>query len=169
MDQNNYNGQGVPNDQTREPLPTFDYQQQPVNQQPAYQQPVYQQPVYQQPVYQQPVYQQPATQNIEENAGKAFGKSLAATIMAWFPVTSIIAIIMGAIGLKLSKANSEHASRLGVSAGGKNNAAKILGIVGLVSGIVMTVFWFIYIILIAALADAATSYSSSYSGGYYYY
>ena len=49
MDQNNFNGQGVQNEQTREPLPTFDYQQ------PTYQQPVYQQPVYQQPY--QPVQQ----------------------------------------------------------------------------------------------------------------
>ena len=147
MDQNNFNGQGVQNEQTREPLPTFDYQQ-PTYQQPTYQQPVYQQPVYQQP-YQPVAYAQPTNQTpqeITEKAGSAFGKSLAATIMAWFPITSIIAIIMGAIGLKLANSNNEHASRLGVSAGGKNVAAKILGIVGLVGGIVMTIFWPVYII-----------------------
>ncbi len=186
MDQNNFNGQGVQNDQTREPLPTFEQPvyQQPVYQQeqPVYQQPVYQQPVYQQeqpayqqyqqPVYQQPMYQQsvsPVSQEIEEKAGSAFGKGLAATIMAWFPITSIIAIILGSIGLKLANANNEHASRLGVSAGGKNVAAKILGIVGLVSGIVMTIFWVVYIIAIVAIVENANEVSNAVNDFYYHY
>ncbi len=88
---------------------------------------------------------------IDEYAGTAFGKGLAATIMAWFPVASIIAIITGSKALSAAKAAKELAENCGTSAGGKCVAAKILGKIGKIGGIVMTAFWGFYILLIAAI------------------
>lgn len=137
--------------------------QQPAYQEPAYQQPAYQQPAYQQPVYQQPAYQQPAYQQpvapaptscpaAEACASDAFGKGLAATIMAWFPVASIIAIAMGGKGLGLLEQAEAIAAQYGVSVGGKAIAAKILSKIGKIGGIAMTIFWgfYIFIIIVAA-------------------
>ena len=132
--------------------------QQPAYQEPAYQQPAYQQPAYQQPVYQQPVYQQPvapaptSAPAAQAYADEAFGKGLAATIMAWFPITSIIAIAMGGKGLGLLEQAEAIAAQYGVSAGGKAIAAKILSKIGKIGGIAMTIFWgfYIFIIIVAA-------------------
>ena len=133
---------------------TPDYQQ-PAYQEPAYQQPAYQQPVYQQPVYQQPVA--PAPTSVPAAAAcadEAFGKGLAATIMAWFPITSIIAIAMGGKGLGLLEQAEAIAAQYGVSAGGKAIAAKILSKIGKIGGIAMTIFWGVYFfIIIVALAS----------------
>ena len=77
----NYEQYTAGNEQ-REPLPTMDY--------PGY----------------TPVVEQPRPQNysqVTESANSAFGKGLAATIMAEFPVASLIAIFMGAAGLKKVK------------------------------------------------------------------
>lgn len=167
----NYDQQNNQQANQREPLPVFEkpaqpvYQQpvyqEPVNQQPVYQQPVYQQPVYQQPVYQQPVYQQPAYQQpayqqpipqLKELGDSAFGKGLAAAIMAEFPVTSIIAIIMGSKAQNLAAQAEAMAARYGVSAGGKCIAGKIMGKIGKIMGIVLTVFYaFYFLLLIAAM------------------
>ena len=89
-----------------------------------------------------------------ECADSSFGNTLASVIMAWWPVTSIIAIILGSIGLKSVNRAEELEANYGVSAGGKKVAAKIMGKIGPIGGIVMTAFWFIYflIIFIAILA-----------------
>lgn len=81
---------------------------------------------------------------VEEMANSAFGKCLAACIMAWFPVASIIAIIMGSQGLKLVAGANAMAERLGISAGGKAIGAKITGMIGKIGGIVMTAFYGLY-------------------------
>ena len=176
MDQNN-NYQNT--NTQREPLPTFQPEPQAPTAQPAYQQTPYQQPAYQQAPYQQPAYQQAPTaqpayqqtpyqqtpyqqdnfyqaqqnpyaeQEVANYANSSFKKGLAALIMASFPVTSIISIFMGSGAIKRSKRASELASQYGVSAGGKSIAGKIMGIIGLIEGIFMTIWWPIYIILMA--------------------
>ncbi len=85
----------------------------------------------------------------------AFGKSLAATIMAWFPICSILSIIFGSMGLKLVKKAEQMAAYYGVSAGGKKIAAKILGKIGKISGIVMTAFYGFYFILLIAIIGSS--------------
>ena len=152
----------------------------PAPQQPVYQQPVYQQPYqqnpygyqqpYQAPVYPQPMYPYP-TQPRPENvpglkalADSAFSKGLAAAIMGPWPVTSIIAIIMGSMAKKKVKEADNLAAQHGTKAPGKRTAAKVLGNVGFGVGIGMTIFWAFYIILIIAIVLSATT--SSY---YYYY
>ena len=149
MEQNNFYEQPNTNGQEREPLPQYDFS----GQQPTYQQPMYQQPMYQQPVYQQPP-QDMYTREIGECADSAFGKGLAATIMAWFPVTSIIAIILGSGSVNLVEKAQELAARCGISAGGKCVAAKILGKIGKIGGIVMTIFWGVYIFLLVSIFSA---------------
>ncbi len=178
MDQNNMNQQNERNFENREgnlpyenqqnyaenataqrdPLPNYDYSNY-APQQPTYQQPMYQQPVYQQPMYQQPMYQQQNAQNIhlpelEATVGSAFGKSLAAVIMSEFPILSIIAIILGSLGLKGSRRADYIAAQHGIRAGGKNVAAKVLGRIGLILGIVMTVIWSYYFLMIIAIVGA---------------
>lgn len=163
MDEKNFNydpmtGEPVNNQPNAQPHYEPAYTQAtPGYQQPAYQEPAYQQPVYQQPVYQQPVYQQPVAPAptscpaAEACADEAFGKGLAATIMAWFPITSIIAIAMGGKGLGLLDQAEAIAAQYGVRVGGKAIAAKILSKIGKIGGIVMTIFWSIYIFLFAII------------------
>ena len=160
MDQNNLNGQN-PQYSGREPLPTMDYPQAPNNgfygQNPQYgdREPL---PTMNYPAA-APVYQQAPNQQVNSalNAqlqaygDAAFGKCLAAAIMAWFPVTSIIAIVMGSTGLGIVEQAYQLAIRNGISAGGKNIASKILGKVGKIGGIAMTAFWGFYFFLIFAI------------------
>ena len=96
-------------------------------------------------------------QEIASCVESAFGKGLAATIMAWFPVTSIISIFLGHSALSLNAQAQELGTYYGVEVPGKNIAAKVLGKVGKIGGIAMTAFYafyFFYIIFIFALAFA---------------
>lgn len=108
------------------------------------------------PVYEAP-QAAPANNNceadVEQMVNDAFSSGLAATICAWFPVASIIAIGKGSKALKKREEAQKLAETYGLKLPGKNIAAKILGKIGKIGGIVMTVFWPLYIIiLIAALA-----------------
>lgn len=92
---------------------------------------------------------------IDVLAGSGFGKALAAVIMAWFPITSIISIILGAIGLKAVNKARALAENCGVSAGGKTVAGKIMGLIGLIGGIFMTAIYLLYFIIVAAIIGLA--------------
>ena len=174
MDQNYVNNQMNTNGDNREPLPTYGaqpqygYAQPPVAPQPQ-SQPQYgyaQQPYQQYPQYaygqQQPTYAAPAQQSemppaVVESADSAFRKSLTSVIMSLFPITSIIAIFMGSAGLNGVKATNELAARFGLKLGGTANgktiAARIMGIVGLASGIFFTLFYSFYFLVIIAMAS----------------
>lgn len=78
----------------------------------------------------------------------AFGKGLASVIMSAFPILCFVAIFLGGSAVSQSKSASALALQNGVSAGGKCVAARILGIIGLILGILMTLFWVLYIIII---------------------
>lgn len=88
-----------------------------------------------------------APERVEQMANDAFGKCLAACIMAWFPVASIIAIIVGSQGLKMVESANAMAATLGISAGGKAIAGKITGMIGKIGGIVMTAFYGLYFLI----------------------
>ena len=115
----------------REPLPQMDFQPAP-------------------PTFEE---QQPEENpEVEECVNAAFGKCLAAAIMAWFPIASIIAIFFGATGLKMVKAAAEKANQLGVQPGGKNVAARVLGMVGQIAGIVVTInYGFVFLATIGEI------------------
>ena len=104
------------------------------------------------------VVNEQAAAEVAKLANSAFGKCLAAVILAWWPVTSVIAIILGGIGLKAAKKATALAEANNISAGGKKVAAKITGMIGLIGGIVMTVFWLFYIIIIVAIIGAAAGF-----------
>lgn len=168
MDQNYVNNQMNNTGDNREPLPTYGaqpqygYAQPPVAGGTGAPLPTYAPyPQYgygqQQPVYQAPIQQPASHPVVDESAASAFGKSLAAVIMCSFPITSLIAIFMGSAGLSGVKATNELAARYGIklsgTAQGKTIAARIMGIVGLATGIFMTLFWtFYFIVIIASLA-----------------
>lgn len=151
MDYNNNYGQGNNNQQ---PV----YNNQPQN--GYYQNGAYynNQPQYGNPYApnQQMGYQQNTQQNnqidamsipqIAEPVNSAFGKGLAATIMGWFPITSIIAIFLGCGALKNVKEANAIAANYGIQTIGKNVAAKVLGMIGKIVGIVYTVIWGLYFV-----------------------
>ena len=155
MDQNN---QFVnPNEQPVAPVePVYAEPVQPEYVQPAA--PV--QPV--QPVYTQPVYTQPPVQPVgptveqvvHDLADKAFGKALAAAIMSSFPITSIIAIVMGSGALKLVNQARDIATPYGVKGGAKYFVARGLGLYGKFTGILMTVVWALYFLIIVGIICA---------------
>lgn len=147
MDQNNTFEQNVSGNP--DSLPTFN----PQSQQP----PQFMPQPPQTPYGQQEPYPGANAHTIEEGADSAFGKSLASVIMAWFPVCSFIAIFLAAAGLRRASATSDLAARLGMSAGGKNVAARIMGTIGLISSIIMSVFWIFYILLIFAMLNLTMS------------
>jgi hypothetical protein len=103
------------------------------------------------------VVNEQAAFEVKKLADSAFGKCLAAVILAWWPICSVIAIILGGIGLKAAKQATELAEANKIQAGGKNIAAKITGKIGLIGGIIMTVFWLFYIILIVAMIGLTAS------------
>ena len=98
--------------------------------------------------YYQPVVTDPQVESLIDSA---FGKSLAATIMCGFPIASIIAIILGSAGLNLVDEAKRLAAQRGAKPGGKNVAATVLGKIGKIVGIVMTVWWAFYILFIILL------------------
>lgn len=151
MDQNNTFEQNVYGNP--DSLPGFDPQSQQSQQPPQFM------PQYapQSPYAQQEPYPGANAHKIEAGADSAFGKSLASVIMAWFPICSFIAIFLAAAGLRCSSATSDLAARLGMSAGGKNVAARIMGTIGLISSIIMSVFWIFYILLIFAMLNLTMS------------
>ena len=101
---------------------------------------------------QEPMYgSSPIDPEIEELTGKAFGKGLAAAIMAWFPVASIIAIFFGSKAVRLVAETREKAAWRGRHAPGKLIPAKTLGMVGKIGGIVMTALWAVYAVVYLAL------------------
>lgn len=95
--------------------------------------------------------QQQDVLKVQELVDSAFGKGLASTIMAWFPVTSIIGIILAAGSKKASKEAVNLATNLGIEVGGKNIAAKVLNIVGMIGSIFFTAFYGVYFLIIIAL------------------
>lgn len=154
MDQN-VNNQFNPQTGAPQPAPVFNgqpqgYPQQPYGQPQGYPQQPYGYPQQPYGYPQQPYAQQPSGEHpaVTASADAAFGKSLAAAIMCSFPITSIIAIILGSAGLSLVEETNRLAAQYGVSAGGKNVAAKVLGMIGKIAGIVMTVFWGLYFLIL---------------------
>ena len=90
----------------------------------------------------------PAVVNeVADLANGSFGKGLAATIMANFPITCYIAIFLGLAGLKKSKRAGALASEHGIRVGGKGKAGKILSIVGIAYGGYMSLTWTLLIVI----------------------
>ncbi len=98
--------------------------------------------------YYQPVVRDPQVESLIDSA---FGKSLTSTIICGLPVGSIIAIVLGSAGLNLVDEAKRLAAQRGAMPGGKNVAATVLGKIGKIAGIVMTIWWAFYIFFIVFL------------------
>ena len=114
---------------------------------------------------QTPLYEQPqayanvnAKSEVRSCVDSAFSKTLASTILAWFPICSIIAIIMGSKGLFLARRADDLAAHYCIIAGGRNIAAKIMGKIGKIAGIVMTCIYSLYFFIIVMVVILAASY-----------
>ncbi len=75
------------------------------------------------------------------------GFGIAAIILAWFPIGSILGIIFGAIAI--SKAKRFDAA--GYPTNGRRVTGKVLGVIALVFGIILTVYYTIYLFAFGAL------------------
>ena len=104
------------------------------------------------PAYVQPPVAVPSVdQMVAELSDKAFGKALASAILSGFPIGSIIAIVLGSKALNLVDHAKKLAEPYGIFGGGKYIAARILALVGKISGIIMTVIWPFYLIYFIAM------------------
>ena len=121
--------------------------------QPQYGQPM--QPQYGQPM--QPQYGQPAQYGASYQpapdpvasgyAGRALGFGITSLCCCWLPVFfSIIGIVFGALAIK----QSSNYARVASVASARAKTGKVLGIIGLVISIIVTVFW--TLVLLAGLA-----------------
>lgn len=117
--------------------------------QPQYTQPQPVQSQYAQTVYGQPI--QPGVTPESEALSKGIlGFGIAAIICAWFPIGSILGIIFGAI----AKGRAKTFDANGYPSNGRRVTGKVLGIIGMVGGIVMTVYY-TYIFFIAVALGAS--------------
>lgn len=119
-------------------------QPQPV--QPQYVQPQPVQPQYAQPQYGQPA-QPPVTPESQSLAKRILGFGIAAIACAWFPITSILGIIFGAI----AKGRAKTYDAMNYPSNGMRVTGKILGLIGFIAGIIMTVYYTIYFIAILSV------------------
>ncbi len=143
----NFDGQTQTNNE-REPLPTFEFS----GENTTISAPVLE--VEQPRVQHEPKVEKTTPPEVKKLADSAFGKALASLICSAFPVASFIAIFLAASGLSKSKKASKLAENYGVSAGGKNIAARIMSIIGLVESISMTAFWAFYIMYFVLIFGA---------------
>ena len=116
--------------------------------QPQYQQPQYAPPQYQYgaPQYQQPYTAVPVRANVNANPVLTWGILGLAFACTFF--VSFLGIIFSAVGRGKAKAYAAQAGQLS----GKARVGSILSLVGLILGIVMTVFFIIWLIAICAIA-----------------
>ena len=103
-----------------------------------------------------------AQMEVDASLNSAFNKSLASTIMAYFPICGLIAIFVGLAGLKGLKKTEELAMYYGVQVGKKRVATRILGMVGTISGVVSTLSY-----LVAAIVFIAEIYAIYVLSGYF--
>ena len=99
-----------------------------------------------------------AANYVEQMAGSVFGKALASMILSQFPITSVIAIILGASANSALNEIKKVAEGYGIKGGGKYMASRVLSKIGLFSGIAMTVFWTIYILYLVFIYSMVTKY-----------
>ena len=127
---------------------------------PAYEQPVYEQPaapVYQQPAYEQPVYREPA---VNEEAASLSTPILVFGIMGLAFACSFYLSFLGIIFSAIGKGKVKQFLAAGGQLSGKAKVGSILAKVGLIVGIILTVFFVIWLIVMIAIAA---------NGGYRYY
>jgi hypothetical protein len=86
-----------------------------------------------------------------------------AACIAWMPIGSIVAIILGIIAMKKARRGREAVEASGGTLRGKGNyiAGKIMGICAIAFGGLMTLY---YIVILIGVLFAASSVRHSYPG-----
>ena len=120
--------------------------QQPQFEQPQFNQPQFEQPQFNQPQFNQPYYQQPAVpSSVTPSSVLTWGIVGLAFSCTFF--LSFLGIIFSAVGTKKAKKLVEES---GQPLSGKAKVGNILAKVGLPLGIVLTIFFIIWVIVIVA-------------------
>ena len=94
--------------------------------------------------------QQQDKEKVQDFVERAFNKGLVSIIICGFPVSSIVSIFLAASSKKTLSEAANLAKALGIELGGKSVATRILNIIGLVTGIVMSAVWGLYILIVVA-------------------
>jgi hypothetical protein len=85
----------------------------------------------------------------------AFILSIIGFVVAWGPVVSVAGIILGAISLGTGKKNNPETEQQPFRTFGK--IAKPVGIVDIIAGAGMTIFWIVYLIVVVIAAAIAAA------------
>ena len=85
----------------------------------------------------------------------AFILSIIGFVVAWGPVVSVAGIILGAISLGTGKRNNPETEQQPFRTFGK--IAKPVGIVDIIAGAGMTIFWIVYLIVVVIAAAVAAA------------
>ena len=83
------------------------------------------------------------SETIYDLLNSAFYKALASVIMSQFPIVSIFAIFIARKANSLLAQAEKQARCSGLSLGGKRIPTKIMGLVGLIAGIVNSIYYVI--------------------------
>lgn len=100
----------------------------------------------------------PETALMRRRATTAMVLGIIACVVAWYPLFSIAAIVMGAIAISKANQVRAHFESLGQLPPGTSTAGKVTGIIGLIAGILMTILYLLYIgaivLVLVGLSDA---------------
>ena len=120
-------------------------------------------PYEQENLNQQPILEDRHNPEIDDLVDEAFSKALTSTIMAVFPITSIIAIFFSSKSKKLIKEAETLARKNNYALSGKIKAAKILSTIGTIAGLVLTGYYLIefFAVLIAVFSSFVALISST--------
>ena len=100
------------------------------------------------------------TETMRKKATTAMILGIIACVVAWYPVISIAAIILGAMAISKAKQVKAYYETIAQQRPGTALAGKITGIVGLVGGIIMTV---VYLAYFAVIVLVASNYCGSFT------
>ena len=107
--------------------------------------------------YQQPAYNGRAVAVPGSPNSLVFG--ILSMAFSWIPILSIVGIVMGALAIGKSKTFRRMNGGLLF---GASKVGFIFGIIGLISSIIGTVYWIIYLLVVCVFV-------ASYSGSYHTY
>lgn len=109
------------------------------------------------------MYEDYTQERCDGEVSKAFGNGLASIILCEFPIASIVAIVLGSKAVRsVDNLKNVCGSRSDLSLNKKSIPARILGLIGKIVGIVMTVVYTIIIptVIILAIMGELGSYGS---------
>ncbi len=99
------------------------------------------------------------TESMRKKATTSMVLGIIACVVAWYPITSIVSIVLGAIAISMAKKVAVYFATIALPTPGMATAGKVTGIIGLIFGILMTLFYLVVIVLGIVAGIYATQYA----------